>query len=185
MVGAPFARLIANVIVMGGGVLGRAFLDAYKQALSKRLLQPGLRHPCHTYVLTSITVPSSRLRERSRQWRGICSSKCSQGWQAVRSRRLAGERGACSASTTRCGQCCATPHERQLFVAFSRYPGAHDPQRKTDGDGGRGARGTQAADRDERSEHRWLQVFATESIERMRCARGQRRIKLELSRCGR
>jgi hypothetical protein len=37
MVGAPFARLIANVIVMGGGVLGRAFLDAYKQALSKRL----------------------------------------------------------------------------------------------------------------------------------------------------
>ena len=70
--------------------------------------------------------------------------------------------------------------------AFSRYPGAHDPQRKTDGDGGRGARGTQAADRDERSEQRRLQVFATESIERLRCAaRRQRRIKLELGRCGR
>ena len=34
--GAPFARLLANIVVMGGGVLGRAFLDAYKQALSER-----------------------------------------------------------------------------------------------------------------------------------------------------
>jgi len=32
--GAPFARLLANIVVMGGGVLGRAFLDAYKQALN-------------------------------------------------------------------------------------------------------------------------------------------------------
>ena len=56
MVGAPFARLIANVIVMGGGVLGRAFLDAYKQALSKRLWQPGLRHPCHMHAGTCVTV---------------------------------------------------------------------------------------------------------------------------------
>jgi hypothetical protein len=28
-----FARLVANIMVMGGGALGRAFLDAYKQAL--------------------------------------------------------------------------------------------------------------------------------------------------------
>ena len=33
MVGAPFARLLANLVVMGTGVLGRAFLEAYKQAL--------------------------------------------------------------------------------------------------------------------------------------------------------
>ena len=33
MVGAPFARLLANLVVMGGGVLGRAFVEAYKQAL--------------------------------------------------------------------------------------------------------------------------------------------------------
>ena len=34
MVGAPFARLIANLVVMGTGVLGRAFVEAYKQALA-------------------------------------------------------------------------------------------------------------------------------------------------------
>ena len=34
MVGAPFARLLANFVVMGTGVLGRAFLEAYKQALA-------------------------------------------------------------------------------------------------------------------------------------------------------
>ena len=33
MVGAPFARLLANLVVMGTGVLGRAFVEAYKQAL--------------------------------------------------------------------------------------------------------------------------------------------------------
>ena len=32
-IGAPFARLLANLIVMGSGVLGRAFMEAYKQAL--------------------------------------------------------------------------------------------------------------------------------------------------------
>ena len=42
MVGAPFARLLANLVVMGGGVLGRAFVDAYKQALSAHfaILEP-------------------------------------------------------------------------------------------------------------------------------------------------
>mmetsp|Transcript_7347 Transcript_7347/g.12360 ORF Transcript_7347/g.12360 Transcript_7347/m.12360 type:complete len:127 (+) Transcript_7347:65-445(+) len=34
MVGAPFARLIANLLVMGTGVLGRAFMEAYKQAIT-------------------------------------------------------------------------------------------------------------------------------------------------------
>ncbi len=34
MVAAPFARLLANLVVMGTGVLGRAFLQAYKQALA-------------------------------------------------------------------------------------------------------------------------------------------------------
>ena len=34
MVGAPFARLLANLVVMGTGVLGRAFVEAYKQALA-------------------------------------------------------------------------------------------------------------------------------------------------------
>ena len=33
MVGAPFARLLANLVVMGTGVLGRAIVEAYKQAL--------------------------------------------------------------------------------------------------------------------------------------------------------
>ena len=32
-VGAPFARLIANLLVMGTGVISRAFVEAYKQAL--------------------------------------------------------------------------------------------------------------------------------------------------------
>jgi len=32
--GSPFARLLANLLVMGSGVLGRAFVQAYKQALS-------------------------------------------------------------------------------------------------------------------------------------------------------
>ena len=32
-IGAPFARLIANLIVTGTGVVGRAFVEAYKQAL--------------------------------------------------------------------------------------------------------------------------------------------------------
>ena len=46
MVGAPFARLLANLVVMGGGVLGRAFLDAYKQALSECLPQSSLGPMC-------------------------------------------------------------------------------------------------------------------------------------------
>ena len=37
MVGAPFARLLANLVVMGTGVLGRAFVEAYKQALQSAL----------------------------------------------------------------------------------------------------------------------------------------------------
>ena len=32
-IGAPIARLFANLIVMGSGVLGRHFLEAYKAAL--------------------------------------------------------------------------------------------------------------------------------------------------------
>ena len=32
-IGAPVARLLANLIVMGSGVLGRHFLEAYKAAL--------------------------------------------------------------------------------------------------------------------------------------------------------
>ena len=35
---APFARLLANIVVMGTGVLGRAFVEAYKQALASMLL---------------------------------------------------------------------------------------------------------------------------------------------------
>uniref|UniRef100_A0A7S0J983 Mitochondrial import inner membrane translocase subunit TIM16 n=1 Tax=Calcidiscus leptoporus TaxID=127549 RepID=A0A7S0J983_9EUKA len=34
MVGGGLARLLANVIVMGTGVVGRAFMEAYKQALA-------------------------------------------------------------------------------------------------------------------------------------------------------
>ena len=41
MVGAPFARLLANLVVMGTGVLGRAFLEAYKQALSGECISGG------------------------------------------------------------------------------------------------------------------------------------------------
>jgi len=33
MVNAGFARLLANIMVMGTGVVGRAFMDAYRQAL--------------------------------------------------------------------------------------------------------------------------------------------------------
>ena len=40
MVGAPFARLLANLVVMGGGVLGRAFVEAYKQTLQSARWQP-------------------------------------------------------------------------------------------------------------------------------------------------
>ena len=32
-IGAPFARLLANLFVMGSGVLGRAFVEGYQQAL--------------------------------------------------------------------------------------------------------------------------------------------------------
>lgn len=41
-IGAPFARLFANLIVMGSGVMGRAFLTAYKEALASACLRP---HP--------------------------------------------------------------------------------------------------------------------------------------------
>uniref|UniRef100_A0A7S4FBF3 Mitochondrial import inner membrane translocase subunit TIM16 n=1 Tax=Chrysotila carterae TaxID=13221 RepID=A0A7S4FBF3_CHRCT len=34
MVGAGLARLFANLLVMGSGVVGRAFMEAYKQALA-------------------------------------------------------------------------------------------------------------------------------------------------------
>ena len=33
-IGAPIARLLANMVVMGSGVLGRHFLQAYKEALA-------------------------------------------------------------------------------------------------------------------------------------------------------
>lgn len=33
-IGPQIARLLANVIVMGSGVLGRHFLQAYKEALA-------------------------------------------------------------------------------------------------------------------------------------------------------
>ena len=39
-IGAPIARLFANLIVMGSGVLGRHFLEAYKAALQSML--PGI-----------------------------------------------------------------------------------------------------------------------------------------------
>ncbi|KAG8462082.1 hypothetical protein KFE25_011532 [Diacronema lutheri] len=42
---SAFARLVANIMVMGGGVLGRAFLEAYKQALQNggKASRAGLR----------------------------------------------------------------------------------------------------------------------------------------------
>lgn len=36
-IGAPIARLFANLIIMGSGVLGRHFLEAYKAALQSML----------------------------------------------------------------------------------------------------------------------------------------------------
>lgn len=36
-IGAPIARLLANMIVMGSGVLGRHFLQAYQEALKSAL----------------------------------------------------------------------------------------------------------------------------------------------------
>ena len=39
-VGAPFARLIANLLVMGTGVISRAFVEAYKQALASARRRP-------------------------------------------------------------------------------------------------------------------------------------------------
>ena len=53
MVGAPFARLLANLLVMGTGVLGRAFIEAYKQALRGTPFSPPL-----------FRVPSSDARPR-------------------------------------------------------------------------------------------------------------------------
>ena len=47
MVGAPFARLLANIVVMGTGVLGRAFVEAYKQALTSA------RRPASMPILAS------------------------------------------------------------------------------------------------------------------------------------
>jgi len=32
-VGAPIIRLLANLVMMGSGVVGRAFIEAYQQAL--------------------------------------------------------------------------------------------------------------------------------------------------------
>eukprot|EP00306_Pavlova_sp_CCMP459_P012885 CAMPEP_0185185918 /NCGR_PEP_ID=MMETSP1140-20130426/3662_1 /TAXON_ID=298111 /ORGANISM="Pavlova sp., Strain CCMP459" /LENGTH=121 /DNA_ID=CAMNT_0027752155 /DNA_START=15 /DNA_END=380 /DNA_ORIENTATION=+ len=40
---AGFGRLIANIIIMGGGAVGRAFLDAYKQALQNGTTASSLR----------------------------------------------------------------------------------------------------------------------------------------------
>jgi hypothetical protein len=39
-IGAPIARLLANLIVMGSGVLGRHFLQAYKEALASARPRP-------------------------------------------------------------------------------------------------------------------------------------------------
>ena len=46
MVGAPFARLLANLIIMGTGVVSRAFVQAYQQALkSERRSHTTSSHP--------------------------------------------------------------------------------------------------------------------------------------------
>lgn len=42
---APFARLLANLVVMGTGVLGRAFIEAYKQALTGAQITPLSERP--------------------------------------------------------------------------------------------------------------------------------------------
>ena len=43
-IGAPIARLFANLIVMGGGVLGRHFMQAYKEALASAHLRSARAH---------------------------------------------------------------------------------------------------------------------------------------------
>ena len=69
-VGAPIVRLLANLIVMGTGVLGRAFLEAYKQALQGARLPP-----CVPASLPAmLTVPL--LRAPARRWWG---SECCKG----------------------------------------------------------------------------------------------------------
>lgn len=49
-VGAPIIRLLANLVMMGSGVLGRAFMEAYQQALKSATRLRALRSsPCqHT-----------------------------------------------------------------------------------------------------------------------------------------
>ena len=46
-IGAPLARLFANIIIMGSGVLGRHFLQAYKEALASK--RPTASH-AHAYI---------------------------------------------------------------------------------------------------------------------------------------
>ena len=38
------AKILANLIVMGGGILARAFVQAYRQALASKFLEsPGMK----------------------------------------------------------------------------------------------------------------------------------------------
>ena len=52
-IGPQIARLLANLIVMGSGVLGRHFLQAYKEALASAL-PPAIDRiaPPHSCMLT-------------------------------------------------------------------------------------------------------------------------------------
>jgi len=65
---SAFARLVANIMVMGGGVLGRAFLEAYKQALqsARSLREREARAACGARRRASrCRVERGALRRRS------------------------------------------------------------------------------------------------------------------------
>ena len=63
MAGAPFARLLANIVVMGSGVLGRAFVEAYKQALASvwPTVPARMANACITCAFVDLRYVSSRL----------------------------------------------------------------------------------------------------------------------------
>ena len=85
--GNPFARLLANLVVMGSGVLGRAFLESYQAALK------GARTvlPVHLTVLLSSTWHITHLRSQCHRRPRRSSSGC-EGREVKK--RHAGERGA-------------------------------------------------------------------------------------------
>ena len=73
-IGAPLARLFANIIIMGSGVLGRHFLQAYKEALASKRPTASHAHAFISAASRARAVPCAHAQlplpfTRARRWR--------------------------------------------------------------------------------------------------------------------